>query len=99
MFILHYFKFSMHLHAKHGFLYRNNVLGIDPEGFTTFGDMGGFQTGILTSLSVGWVITCLCVLFGIKSTGKVVYFTATFPYLIMIILMIAGLQLEGAYQV
>eukprot|EP00095_Tigriopus_kingsejongensis_P002918 maker-scaffold336_size202805-snap-gene-1.54 protein:Tk02918 transcript:maker-scaffold336_size202805-snap-gene-1.54-mRNA-1 annotation:"low quality protein: sodium- and chloride-dependent glycine transporter 2-like" len=63
-----------------------------------FGNIGIIKWDLLLSLFVSWTIVFLCLSKGIKSSGKVVYFTATFPYLILIVLLIRGLFLEGAWE-
>ncbi|XP_068107020.1 sodium- and chloride-dependent neutral and basic amino acid transporter B(0+)-like [Hyperolius riggenbachi] len=47
-------------------------------------------------LLLAWVITVASLWKGIKSSGKVVYFTALFPYVVLIILLVRGVTLEGA---
>ncbi|KAM9362239.1 sodium- and chloride-dependent neutral and basic amino acid transporter B(0+)-like [Symphorus nematophorus] len=42
------------------------------------------------------LIVAAALIRGIKSSGKVVYFTSTFPYVVILILVIRGVTLEGA---
>ncbi|XP_028260988.1 sodium- and chloride-dependent neutral and basic amino acid transporter B(0+)-like [Parambassis ranga] len=47
-------------------------------------------------LLLSWIIIAAVVSKGIKSSSKVLYFTTTFPYLVILILLIRGMTLEGA---
>ena len=51
---------------------------------------------LVLCLFFAWLIIFLCMFKGIKSSGKVVYFTALFPFLVLFILGIAGWTLEGS---
>ncbi|XP_073342554.1 sodium- and chloride-dependent transporter XTRP3-like [Pagrus major] len=57
---------------------------------------GGIHTGQALCLVLAWMITYLFIVRGVKSTGKVVYFTATFPYVVLFIYLIRGITLHGA---
>uniref|UniRef100_A0A2K6NHH5 Transporter n=1 Tax=Rhinopithecus roxellana TaxID=61622 RepID=A0A2K6NHH5_RHIRO len=64
------------------------------------GDIGNFgevRLPLLGCLGVSWVVVFLCLIRGVKSSGKVVYFTATFPYVVLTILFVRGVTLEGAF--
>ncbi|XP_009859590.2 sodium- and chloride-dependent GABA transporter 1 [Ciona intestinalis] len=58
--------------------------------------VGGIQWELLGFLALAWVIVFMCLFKGVKWSGKVVYFTATFPYVVLVILLIRGVMEEGA---
>ncbi|KAJ8290838.1 hypothetical protein GJAV_G00018180 [Gymnothorax javanicus] len=57
---------------------------------------GGVHMGQALCFLLAWSMTYLFIIRGVESTGKVVYFTATFPYVVLIIYLIRGLTLHGA---
>ncbi|XP_077579794.1 sodium- and chloride-dependent GABA transporter 3-like [Stigmatopora nigra] len=61
-------------------------------------EMGSVRWDLAGCLLLSWVTCYFCVWKGVKSSGKVVYFTATFPYVMMIALLIRGLTLPGAWD-
>ncbi|MEJ1279287.1 solute carrier family 6 (neurotransmitter transporter L-proline) member 7 [Cricetulus griseus] len=68
------------------------------QGSQGIGQPGEIRWNLCLCLLLAWVIVFLCILKGVKSSGKVVYFTATFPYLILLMLLVRGVTLPGAWK-
>uniref|UniRef100_A0AAQ5ZFX6 Transporter n=1 Tax=Amphiprion ocellaris TaxID=80972 RepID=A0AAQ5ZFX6_AMPOC len=73
---------------------RHNVLGIT----SGIEDIGPVKWDLALCLLLVWVICFFCIWKGVKSTGKVVYITATFPFVMLIVLLIRGVTLPGASE-
>uniref|UniRef100_A0A8C1WYI4 Transporter n=1 Tax=Cyprinus carpio TaxID=7962 RepID=A0A8C1WYI4_CYPCA len=72
--------------------FKYNVLHIS-KGIEYPGDI---RWPLAACLFLAWIIVYASLAKGIKSSGKVVYFTATFPYVVLVILLIRGVTLPGA---
>ncbi|XP_072758524.1 sodium- and chloride-dependent glycine transporter 1 isoform X2 [Anoplolepis gracilipes] len=73
--------------------FRDYVLGIHGA---TWEDFGGIRWELFGCLTLAWIVCFLCLIRGIQTVGKVVYFTALFPYVILTALLIRGVTLDGA---
>ncbi|XP_035700580.1 sodium-dependent nutrient amino acid transporter 1 [Folsomia candida] len=58
--------------------------------------LGKIHWKLALSLLLAWIPIFLTLWKGVKSSGKVAYFTALFPYVVLLILLIRGVTLEGA---
>jgi len=76
------------------YFWENEVLGLS----SGLENVGSVQGHLAVCLLVGWILVYACVIRGIKWTGKIVWFTGLFPYMMLIILFIRGITLEGAME-
>ncbi|XP_078602717.1 sodium- and chloride-dependent glycine transporter 1-like isoform X1 [Branchiostoma floridae x Branchiostoma japonicum] len=72
--------------------WRNGVLQLS-EGFDYPGEVVWY---LCLCLLLAWLLVFFCLIKGVQSAGKVVYFTSTFPYIVLTILLIRCSIMDGA---
>ncbi|CAD6191994.1 unnamed protein product [Caenorhabditis auriculariae] len=72
--------------------WNNKILGISAG----IDSPGALRWDLAIFLLLVWIICYLCIFKGVKWTGKVVYLTASFPYIMLFCLLVRGLTLDGA---
>jgi len=74
--------------------FRRNMLLMESE--TSLDNLGHINWRLAGCLLVAWLLVMVCLIKGVKSAGKVVWFTALFPYGVLLILLVRGVTLPGA---
>ena len=60
--------------------------------------LGSPEWQLVMWLAIAWIVVYIVIIKGIKSSGKVSYFLAIFPYVILIILLVQSCSLQGAWD-
>ena len=84
---------SSHLTTAPAEYYERYVLGNRGHSWHDFGHL---RPQSVACLAAAWGVVALCLIKGIKTSGKIAYFTSLFPYLVLIVLAARGLSLPGA---
>ncbi|XP_054848887.1 orphan sodium- and chloride-dependent neurotransmitter transporter NTT5 [Eublepharis macularius] len=74
------------------FFWYRNALNVT----SSIGESGGLDPALTGCLFAAWVLVCLAMIKGIKSSGKVLYFSSLFPYVVLLCFLVRALLLEGA---
>ncbi|XP_061629950.1 sodium-dependent neutral amino acid transporter B(0)AT2 [Phyllopteryx taeniolatus] len=59
-------------------------------------ESGGLNWKMTLCLLAAWSMVCLAMIKGIQSSGKVMYFSSLFPYVVLICFLVRSLLLEGS---
>ncbi len=82
--------------CRYLYIFRHALL--DLEDHHSISNLGSLRWHLCLCLLLAWILVILFVSRGIKSTGKVAYFTATFPYVMLTVLVVRGVTLPGASE-
>nr|KAF6497823.1 solute carrier family 6 member 15 [Rousettus aegyptiacus] len=63
---------------------------------SSISESGGLNWKMTVCLLAAWVMVCLAMIKGIQSSGKVMYFSSLFPYIVLICFLIRALLLDGS---
>lgn len=74
------------------------VYRLKPEANLSITNLGSVNWENVVCLAIIYLICFFSMWKGIKTSGKVVWFTALFPYIVLTILMIRGLFLNGSMK-
>ena len=72
--------------------WENKILNLS----SGLGDIGGMQWDLFLYLFFGWVLSYVVIWNGLHQSGKIMWFTALFPYIVLTILLIRAVTLTGA---
>ncbi|MBN3276029.1 S6A15 protein, partial [Polyodon spathula] len=59
-------------------------------------ESGGINWKMAVCLLSAWVTVCLAMIKGIQSSGKVMYFSSLFPYVVLVCFLVRALLLKGS---
>ncbi len=65
-------------------------------GFHDWCNFGDLEPKLVLCVLLAWILVAASLIQGIKTSGKVVYFTATFPFISLILLLCYGASLDGS---
>ncbi|XP_062404056.1 sodium-dependent neutral amino acid transporter B(0)AT2 [Sardina pilchardus] len=63
---------------------------------SSISESGGLNWKMTVCLLAAWTMVCLAMIKGIQSSGKVMYFSSLFPYVVLICFLVRALLLEGS---
>ncbi|XP_049823180.1 sodium- and chloride-dependent GABA transporter 1-like isoform X2 [Aethina tumida] len=59
-------------------------------------DINGMQWNLFVCLIIGWLLVYLVIRKGLHQSGKVIWFSALFPYVVLLIFLVRAVTLDGA---